>query len=172
MIGFIVRAIIKKTTETPMHAVFLTVAVFINILVWLAEQFISLKYEVLSVSYVITSSLLLSVNFIVHENQRLRELLREKEIKTIPVKTVEIGTRQITIDAEKCDVFCKGTDLLTQTERKIFDLYINRYTTKEIMETLVISENTLKFHNKNMYSKLGVTSRRELMEIYNYILTL
>ena len=39
-------------------------------------------------------------------------------------------------------------------------------TTKEILAELNIKENTLKFHNKNLYGKLGVTSRKQLMEVY------
>jgi len=39
-------------------------------------------------------------------------------------------------------------------------------TTDVIMEKLAIKENTLKFHSKNLYSKLGVKSRRQLMEIH------
>ena len=30
-------------------------------------------------------------------------------------------------------------------------------------------ENTLKFHNKNIYGKLSVSSRKQLFEIYKYI---
>ena len=42
-------------------------------------------------------------------------------------------------------------------------------STKEIMSDLNIKENTLKFHNKNLYSKLGVTSRKRLLEVYKTI---
>lgn len=31
------------------------------------------------------------------------------------------------------------------------------------MAELNIKEDTLKFHNKNIYSKLGVTSRKQLL---------
>ena len=37
------------------------------------------------------------------------------------------------------------------------------------MAMLNIKENTLKFHNKNLYHKLGVSSRKELLEIYKLI---
>ena len=37
--------------------------------------------------------------------------------------------------------------------------------TKEIMNSLNIKENTLKYHNRNIYGKLGVSSRKQLMEI-------
>ena len=171
MLGLITRAIVKKTTETTTHAIFLTIATFINILVWLIEQFISIEFEILSVSYVICSAMMLSVNFIMHENQRLRELVREKEnaLKVKPYEDLEINTEQIPVDNEQCEMFCAGVETLTQTERKIYDSYIKRITTKEIMASLNITENTLKFHNKNIYSKLGVGSRKELIEIYKQL---
>ena len=115
--------------------------------------------------------MMLSVNFIMHENQRLRELVREKEnaLKVKPYEDLEINTEQIPVDNEQCEMFCAGVETLTQTERKIYDSYIKRITTKEIMASLNITENTLKFHNKNIYSKLGVGSRKELIEIYKQL---
>jgi DNA-binding CsgD family transcriptional regulator len=35
------------------------------------------------------------------------------------------------------------------------------------MEQLNIKENTLKFHNKNIYGKLGVSSRKQLIATYS-----
>jgi len=32
------------------------------------------------------------------------------------------------------------------------------------LQELSIAENTLKFHNKNLYGKLGVSSRKQLLE--------
>ena len=43
--------------------------------------------------------------------------------------------------------------------------YLEGKSTKEIMEEMSIKENTLKYHNKNIYSKLGVSSRKQLIEI-------
>ncbi|MBR2009056.1 MAG: helix-turn-helix transcriptional regulator, partial [Peptococcaceae bacterium] len=37
--------------------------------------------------------------------------------------------------------------------------------TKEILVQLNITQNTLKYHNKNIYSKLGVSSRKELVAL-------
>lgn len=52
---------------------------------------------------------------------------------------------------------------LTEKEREIFDLYLENLPGKEIRVMLGIKENTFKFHNKNIYQKLGVSSRKELM---------
>ena len=38
-------------------------------------------------------------------------------------------------------------------------------TPTKIMEELYITNNTLKFHNKNLYAKLGMKNRKELVEI-------
>jgi DNA-binding CsgD family transcriptional regulator len=63
--------------------------------------------------------------------------------------------------------FCDGISLLTVTERKIFDLYVSGKSTAETAEAVGIKENTLKFHNKNIYQKLGVSSRKQLLYYAN-----
>lgn len=50
---------------------------------------------------------------------------------------------------------------LTNRERDILDLLARRYSDKEIAERLVVSVNTVRYHNKNIYSKLNVNGRRE-----------
>ncbi len=40
------------------------------------------------------------------------------------------------------------------------------------MENLNIKESTLKYHSRNLYGKLGVSSRKELLEIHKQIKTL
>jgi len=50
--------------------------------------------------------------------------------------------------------------------RAIFPLpfYLNGKSAKEIQQIASISENTLKYHNKGIYSKLGVSSRKQLLQ--------
>lgn len=73
------------------------------------------------------------------------------------------------VTADRVKVFADGLLDLTQTEKVIFDAYISRATTKEIMTSLCIKENTLKFHNKNIYQKLGGSSRKELLGLYKQL---
>ena len=65
--------------------------------------------------------------------------------------------------------FAQGLDTLTSQERYIYEAYLSGTSTKDIMIELNIKENTLKFHNKNLYSKLGVSSRKQLLEVYRAI---
>ena len=53
---------------------------------------------------------------------------------------------------------------LTPREKEVFNLYLKGYSGKEIINKLGFSNNALKYHNKNIYAKLGVTSRKELMQ--------
>jgi DNA-binding CsgD family transcriptional regulator len=113
------------------------------------------------------------------ENNQLREQIKEKETNAPVVQEKYNISNQIftpdnhaSFDENQIQYFLNGVDNLTPTERKIYDAYILRATTKEIRESMNITENTLKFHNKNIYSKLGVSSRKELMEIYKYIVSI
>lgn len=70
---------------------------------------------------------------------------------------------------EICKIFSDGFKTLTPAERHIYGMYIEGKATAEIREELNITENTLKYHNKNIYSKLGVSSRKELLEVAKMI---
>ena len=71
--------------------------------------------------------------------------------------------RKQEVDPDNYQQFLASLSALTRSEREIFDLYIEGRSTQEILDALSIKENTLKYHNKNIYSKLGVTSRKELL---------
>ncbi len=52
---------------------------------------------------------------------------------------------------------------LTRREAHILELVKRRLSNKEIAEILQLQESTVKFHLSNIYSKLQVSSRRELL---------
>jgi len=64
---------------------------------------------------------------------------------------------------EDYEYFICNLKTLTAQERRIYDLYVEGNTTAEIAAIIGIKENTMKFHNKNIYSKLGVTSRKQFL---------
>lgn len=166
MTAVIFRAAEKKKLASTAHVAVLLIAVFVNICVWLIEQLVRINFEFLSVSYVISEMFLLGLHMVIWEG-------REKEPMEVPAPVpVEIPapTEEPVLQAlpeeDKLDRFANGLKELTQTERAVYEYYIAGKTTKEIMELLSIKENTLKFHNKNLYGKLGVSSRKQLLSIY------
>lgn len=52
---------------------------------------------------------------------------------------------------------------LTRAERAVFEWLCRGLANKQIAERLVISENTVRFHLKRVYAKLGVRSRAHAM---------
>ena len=63
----------------------------------------------------------------------------------------------------------KGYETLTAKELEIFAAYVSGLSTKDIMESMNITANTLKYHNRNLYSKLGVTSRKQMLAVYRKV---
>ena len=60
--------------------------------------------------------------------------------------------------------FVAGIPSLTKTERRIFDGYAAGLRSREIVEQLDIKDSTLRFHNRNIYTKLGINSLKQLQQ--------
>jgi len=185
MVAAIIYVSVTKKLESAGHAVILAIAVLANLGVWFVEQLTDFDFEFLSISYIISELFLLGLHLMVTEHQRLKHLVTVKEQvlteteKALSEAVAEVSTltaaakdgtaETSAVDRYKIKQFADNIPELTETERAIFDAYIARMPTKEVMATLNIKENTLKFHNKNLYHKLGVSSRKELLEIYKLI---
>lgn len=107
------------------------------------------------------------------DNEHKKELNRLQEEKTdIQSQYDQTQTyithltnkRMIEVDPDDFEIFMQHLHTLTPKESEILDLYIDGKHAKEIMEVLNINQNTLKYHNKNIYSKLNVSSRKQLLE--------
>lgn len=164
MVVIIVRASVKKTIDTTAHAIIIAIAVFVNIGVWLIEQLTRIEFEFLAISYIISELFLLGVHLVMNEMQRLRELVRQKE-EALLATTAEKPQKAVSLSQDTIDRFLHGLETLTPTERVIYDAYLDGKSSKDVMSQLNIKENTLKFHNKNLYSKLSISSRKQLLSI-------
>ena len=74
-----------------------------------------------------------------------------------------VYARKKEVDPENYQLFLNGLKTLTRTEKKIFLLYLSGKGTREIMEENNIKESTLRYHNRNIYSKLGINSMKQLL---------
>jgi DNA-binding CsgD family transcriptional regulator len=72
-------------------------------------------------------------------------------------------SRKNEINPDDYENFVIGIGMLTKAERNIFEMYLAGKTAKEIIEATGIKESTLKFHNSNIYEKLGVASRKQML---------
>lgn len=137
----------------------------------------SIAFEMLSISYIISELFLLGIHLVMNEYQRMKKIVRQVESvqgysdaeTSTPDVMLEKPVEDEAASPECIEVFMMGLKTLTPTEREIYDAYIARVTTKEIMANMNIKETTLKYHNRNLYGKLGVASRKELLEIHKHI---
>ena len=74
------------------------------------------------------------------------------------------------VDPDSYQMFIDNLATLTPKEEDIFNLYVQGCSTKDIISQLGITENTLKYHNKNIYSKLGVGTVNSFAQISSDIL--
>lgn len=177
MVTVIIRARVKKTLDSPAHAAILAIAVFVNIGVWFIEQMASIEFEMLSISYIISELFLLGIHLVMNDYQRMQKIVRQVESvqdyseaeASAPDVMLEKPVEDEAISPERIEVFMMGLKALTPTEKAVYDAYIARVTTKEIMANMNIKESTLKYHNRNLYGKLGVASRKELLEVHKHL---
>ena len=65
----------------------------------------------------------------------------------------------------KVDVFCREYGL-SQRERDVFELLAKGYTSPRIQQELYIAAGTVNYHCRNIYAKLGVHSKQELIALF------
>jgi DNA-binding CsgD family transcriptional regulator len=76
-------------------------------------------------------------------------------------KTFEASTEDI------LDRFIENTKKLSRAEADVFNLYFEGYSAQEIGSMLNLSINTIKTHNRRIFAKLNVSSRKELQTWVN-----
>ena len=169
MAGVIAFAAAKKQLRSPAQAAVILTAVFVNLCVWLAEQLVMLNFEFLSISYIISELFLLGLHLFLLETEKNQPLPPAADTAEEVAAVPDISPIPTPDQEEQQKLFMAGLLLLTQTERAVYNCYVSGKSTKQVLAELNIKENTLKFHNKNLYSKLGVTSRKQLLNIYNQL---
>ena len=97
------------------------------------------------------------------QKEQEQEALRTEHEKAQTEISRLAYSRKSEIDPDCYRLFLDNLRTLTATERIVFDHYLDGKSAKEIMEIMGIKEPTLKYHNRNIYSKLGISSRKELL---------
>ena len=69
-------------------------------------------------------------------------------------------------DEDSCLLFIKKYDLSAR-ERDVLCEVIKGCSNPQIAENLFISENTVKFHMKNLLKKTGTSNRTDLIRLFN-----
>ena len=95
--------------------------------------------------------------------QQYRQVSADYASAQAEISRLSSKARKNNADPDIYELFCANLKTLTPTEKRIFERYISGQTVREILEIEGIKESTLKFHNRNIYTKLGISSRKELL---------
>ena len=155
MVAVIVYARHQSHSVSISYAVLLLIATLINIAVWLLEQLVDIDFEFLSVSYIISELFLLGVDILARSLQNQHAVMVITGSSDTPAKNMDFTDEQYRY-------FVAQLPTLTPTERMVFDLYAEGKCSKDILVIMNFKENTLKYHNRNIYSKLGISNRKQL----------
>ena len=152
MMAIIIITYIKKKAIDYKHTIFLTCVVLANECVWLVEQLIRVDFEFLSISYIITEVFMLFLYTMVQETVALED-------SKYMHKTIDLQTLITTVSE---------TYNLTEREKEVLKFILEDAKRKDIAETLCVSENTIKKHTTNIFTKMCVENRKELYSKLNY----
>ena len=102
--------------------------------------------------------------------QRQKNILKEKALQAelselrVEIKTL-IGKYEGTLDVELDELNAKLVNPLSEREYDVFKQIYSQKTNSEIADELFVSINTVKTHLKNLYTKLGVSNRKEALNL-------
>jgi LuxR family maltose regulon positive regulatory protein len=93
----------------------------------------------------------------------LRPLLerRIEQGSAVPEFALDILERMSDVPPTAAEARYKSVDPLTERERTVLRYLASTLSTAEIASDLYLSVNTVKTHQRSLYRKLGVASRRE-----------
>lgn len=170
MIVIIIYAIAKKKIKSKMHAIFLSVIVLGNILVWLIEQFVEHQFEFLCLSYIVNEMLLLLLYGILREYEKKMNTQLQNGTSSADLSLIDFNDKfseeQIAIIFERW----KKINNLTKREREVLKHILLGEKRKDIAVKLYISDSTVKNIITNILSKLEVDNREELYKIAKKII--
>lgn len=156
MTVIIIVSTLRKKVFNCKHAVLLFCAVFGNILIWLVEQWLDLEFEFLSVSYILSGLLLLFIYGMLQDygvalGDAVCLFNEAKEDEGIDIEKL------ITIYPELAD--------LTAREIEVLKLLLeDKLKRKEMADELSVTEHTIKKHTAHIFTKMKVSTRKELRE--------
>lgn len=170
-------SILKKKLVYYRYVVMMVLIAFTNVLVWFVERFARGSFEFLSASYIFTCLLMvmlyseLSENGLIDsyhtvlsvQNESIGVSLDKKPEDTArtPVLIADFSNKETL--AKICGYY-SANRILSRRETEILALILQGFSRSKIAEELFITDNTVKTHTSNIYSKLAVSCKDELVK--------
>lgn len=164
MVSVLIYSMAKKKLTSKMHASFLCVIVFGNILVWLIEQFIEHNFEFLCVSYILNECLLLFLYGMLREYEYIKTKNMKENVVSVEVDMKVLETQEKLTEEQVAIVFTKWKKVeeLTKREKEIVKHLLLGDKRKYIAQKLFLSDSAVRNHITRIFKKLEVENTSEL----------
>lgn len=126
----------------------------------------SLTEDILSIIYAIFAINKMMPLFKVAEPEKKESTLKTNKSETQDLPVLNAENADTKEDYSKFFLFCLEYQLTTR-EQEILKVLLENKNNTEIGELLFISQGTVKAHIHNIYSKLDIKKRHQLIEKYN-----
>lgn len=122
---------------------------------------------IIFLSILLVVTILLAILVIIHQRKRnkLKGELLSLEINELRLQIrqlLDYKPEQSTLAIEKLNQALDAP--LSEREFEVLQMALSEKNNSEIAEKIFVSTNTVKFHLKNIYQKLGVSSRKEALK--------
>ena len=164
MVYVLIYSMANKKLTSKMHASFLCVIVFGNILVWLIEQFIEHNFEFLCVSYILNECLLLFLYGMLREYEYIKTKNMKENVVSVEVDMKVLETQEKLTEEQVAIVFTKWKKVeeLTKREKEIVKHLLLGDKRKDIAQKLFLSDSAVRNHITRIFKKLEVENTSEL----------
>ncbi len=120
------------------------------------------RYRYITGGLVALAVLLLGIAYLIWNKVKLQKELLETEVDNLKNQIlIQLGREQIWDQSELVQWSDELDEPLSTREIEMLELVLQGKTNAEISEAAYISINTVKFHLRNIYAKLGVANRKE-----------
>ena len=147
----------KKPAAINHSPIILTI-VFLNICIWYVEQHVYVDFEFLAISYIISELLLLMLHEVIYSHERM---LVDTAASQPVSQPEELSPEQ---EVEYIIQNWRSVSLLTARETDVLKALRLDKKRKDIAAELHVTEHTVKKHTANIFSKLEVSNRSELLD--------
>lgn len=178
MLAMIGYAIIKKTAVSQKHAIFLSIVVLGNLMIWFIEKTAHSGFEFLAISYLMTEGIILLLYSIEQDYYREISLVREEMENRISEMEANMEDRRKKLfldeaavkrfsedEIEKIRATWEGMGLFSEREQEVLLLILQNRKRKDIADMLCVTESTIKKHTNSIYKKLQISDRAELYQL-------
>ena len=145
------------------QATTMLIVVLGNILMWLVQKVIPWNFELLSITYLMSAGSFLLVTIMLQDYVHINDIpvYSPKEQEKLGD---DISTMPMEEKIKKVLFFVHDGEILCSREKEILELILANKKRKDIASELYLSENTIKTYTRTLYAKLGVSSRKQLLE--------